>query len=166
MPARITSDADDRINLRGTVREIAPILDETTREAIVEIDLGIEVVGIEQIDAVTTGVTRGATLYAVADVREVVVVSVIVVLVLMRQAAVIAVAANWSERLVLAVETVTAVTVGPTVDSFETENLNGSEQGNYDPLDIDQRFLKRGGKYYPTESYSSSSSSSSSSVNK
>ncbi|MBE9040008.1 efflux RND transporter periplasmic adaptor subunit, partial [Oscillatoriales cyanobacterium LEGE 11467] len=39
MSARITSDADDRINLRGTVREIAPILDEATREAIVEIDL-------------------------------------------------------------------------------------------------------------------------------
>lgn len=39
MTARITSDADDRINLRGTVREIAPLIDEASREAIVEIDL-------------------------------------------------------------------------------------------------------------------------------
>ncbi len=39
MGVRITSDADDRLNLRGSVREIAPILDEATREAIVEIDL-------------------------------------------------------------------------------------------------------------------------------
>ena len=39
MAARITSDADDRLNLRGSVREIAPIIDEATREAIVEIDL-------------------------------------------------------------------------------------------------------------------------------
>jgi len=35
----IRSDADSRIDLRGTVRQIAPSVDATTREATVEIDL-------------------------------------------------------------------------------------------------------------------------------
>lgn len=38
-PVTITSDADDRIQLEGRVREISPLIDNTTREAIVAIDL-------------------------------------------------------------------------------------------------------------------------------
>ncbi len=38
-PVTITSDADDRIQLEGRVRDIAPLIDSTTREAIVSIDL-------------------------------------------------------------------------------------------------------------------------------
>jgi RND family efflux transporter MFP subunit len=38
-PVTITSDADDRIQLEGRVREISPVIDSTTREATVSIDL-------------------------------------------------------------------------------------------------------------------------------
>ena len=38
-PVTITSDADDRIQLEGRVREISPLIDSDTREAIVSIDL-------------------------------------------------------------------------------------------------------------------------------
>lgn len=38
-PVAIASDADSRINLRGTVREIAPLVDEETRQATVKVNL-------------------------------------------------------------------------------------------------------------------------------
>lgn len=37
--ARITSDADDRLNVQGRVREIAPLVDPKTRQATIKIDL-------------------------------------------------------------------------------------------------------------------------------
>jgi len=38
-PVRITSDVDRRINIQGTVREIAPLVDPQTRQATVKINL-------------------------------------------------------------------------------------------------------------------------------
>ena len=38
-PVYITSDADSRIKIRGTVREIAPLVDEETRQATVKVNL-------------------------------------------------------------------------------------------------------------------------------
>lgn len=60
----IQSDADQRIDLRGVVRMIAPQIDETTREAIVEIDLPASDLlrpGMFLRAAIATGVQQGAT---------------------------------------------------------------------------------------------------------
>lgn len=38
-PVTLTSDADSRINIKGTIREIAPLVDANTRQATVKIDL-------------------------------------------------------------------------------------------------------------------------------
>ena len=38
-PAKITSDADKRINVQGRVREVEPVINQQTRQAIVKIDL-------------------------------------------------------------------------------------------------------------------------------
>ena len=38
-PAKITSDADKRINVQGRVREVEPVLNQQTRQATVKIDL-------------------------------------------------------------------------------------------------------------------------------
>ncbi|MDB9518526.1 efflux RND transporter periplasmic adaptor subunit [Roseofilum reptotaenium CS-1145] len=38
-PVTLTSDADSRINIKGTIREVAPLVDANTRQATVKIDL-------------------------------------------------------------------------------------------------------------------------------
>jgi len=38
-PVTLTSDADSRINIKGTIREVAPLVDADTRQATVKVDL-------------------------------------------------------------------------------------------------------------------------------
>ncbi|NJN62371.1 MAG: efflux RND transporter periplasmic adaptor subunit [Coleofasciculaceae cyanobacterium RL_1_1] len=61
----IRSDADQRIDVRGVVRMIAPKVDDTTREAIVEIDLPPSDLlrpGMFLSAAIATGVQQGLTI--------------------------------------------------------------------------------------------------------
>ena len=64
-PVKVTSDADSRINVEGTVREIAPLVDEESREATVKIDLPNSQLlrpGMFLNAAITTSTTQGLTL--------------------------------------------------------------------------------------------------------
>ena len=66
---KVRSDSDSRIKLQGIVRTIAPKIDDTTREAIVEIDLPSSNLlrpGMFLNAAIATGVQQGLTIPAKA----------------------------------------------------------------------------------------------------
>ncbi|MGB3492020.1 MAG: efflux RND transporter periplasmic adaptor subunit [Elainellaceae cyanobacterium] len=68
-PVAITSDADARIQLQGRVREIAPLIDESTREATVNIDLPSSDLlrpGMFLRASLVTSVSQGLTIPAAA----------------------------------------------------------------------------------------------------
>jgi RND family efflux transporter MFP subunit len=66
---KVRSDADNRIQVQGVVRTIAPKIDATTREAIVEIDLPASNLlrpGMFLRASIATGVQQGLTIPAKA----------------------------------------------------------------------------------------------------
>ena len=66
---KVRSDSDNRIKLQGVVRTIAPKIDDTTREAIVEIDLPASDLlrpGMFLSASIATGVQQGLTVPAKA----------------------------------------------------------------------------------------------------
>jgi HlyD family secretion protein len=71
--AKITSDADSRIQLEGTVREIAPMVDEKNRQATVKIDLPASELlkpGMFLRAAITSSTTQGFVVPAKAVVPQ------------------------------------------------------------------------------------------------
>jgi len=114
-PVRVTSDADDRIDVQGRVREILPTINPDTRQATVVVDLPSDEIlrpGMFLTGEIVTNTVEGLTIPSAAVIPQ----------------------ADGTAQVfrLNADDTVTAtrIELGEVLDSSQVEVLNGLEPGD------------------------------------